>query len=267
MRIRSGREEGLLYSLSRWTDVPAAKWGWFRYELKNGFMMGVDPRTAVPGLWSLKPEDTLALVFWTKNPAPILRDAEVLSEYRKAIHVTVNGWEEAEKGAPTLEEGTDLLRRTIEVFGQDVIWRFSPVPLVPDVVSRFEAIVNLLGSRAVGLSVYISFIQDNDLITEPRSAPEKVHIIQQLRAIAKRHWMNLRICMADDIALNPLVADLGGVCEDGVRFEATEWEKCGCALSVDPFTINESCVYGCSYCYASDKTLNPKKRNTLKVLR
>ena len=41
-------------------------------------------------------------------------------------------------------------------------------------------------------------------------------------------------------------------------------EGCGCVLMADPFTINESCTFGCQYCYAADKSLAPKKRNTTK---
>ena len=43
-------------------------------------------------------------------------------------------------------------------------------------------------------------------------------------------------------------------------------EGCGCVLMADPFTVNETCTMGCSYCYAADKTLAPKKRNTTRHL-
>ena len=43
-------------------------------------------------------------------------------------------------------------------------------------------------------------------------------------------------------------------------------EECGCCIMIDPFTVNESCSFGCKFCYAADKSLAPKKRNTTRSL-
>src|SRR5580698_706440 len=100
---RSGAQEGLPYSLSRWTDVPAAKWGWFRAALAKGEMVAFDQRTGVPSTWSLRVKDTLGLVFWTKDPTNLVEDRACLEGFRVQVHVTITGWHEVEKGAPDLE--------------------------------------------------------------------------------------------------------------------------------------------------------------------
>src|SRR4051812_35454062 len=116
-KLRRGSVEGFPYSLSRWTDLPAAKWAWFREQLDAGSMVAMDPRTGLPDRWSLHPVDTLGLVFWTRNPRNLVRDADALSGHRKVVHFTLTGWHEVEPRAPGIEEGLDLLASAVETFG------------------------------------------------------------------------------------------------------------------------------------------------------
>lgn len=262
----SGKSEGLLYSLSRWTDLPIAKWPWFRQRLEQGYMLGVDPRTAMPGLWSLKPEDTLGLVFWTKNPTNLIEDAHLLNGFPLVVHVTLTGWTEVESGAPNIKWGLKRMAEAVEAFGADrIVWRFSPVPVVDDVVERFERIardVEAMGIR----QVYVAFLQDNDLMPETRSREVRRDLLCRMAG----KGMNILVCNEDRTLDGPgseLPPNLQyGVCEDGNRFTgrsgALVAEGCGCALSVDPFTINESCTMGCEYCYAADRSLAKERRDT-----
>lgn len=275
MISRSGYKEAVPYSLSRWTDVPAAKWEWFKAQLAAGEMTAFDPRTAMPGRWSLKPEDTLGLIFWTKNPENLIRDAKLLDPYvggkldKLVIHMTLTGWEEVEKGAPDIDEGLKLLRQAVETYGlRRVTWRFSPVPMVEDVLPRFERIAR--EATRIGLKeVYVAFLQENDLMPEARSRRVRVELLKKMANFG----IKVKLCNEDrSLAGEWAIAGLAnGICESGRRFVGPDvgsadirTEGCGCALAVDPFTINESCTMGCKYCYAADKTLSDKKRNTTK---
>ncbi len=120
----SGKAENMPYSLSRWTDVPAAKWPWFEQQLNQQWMVALDPK-GIPSKWSLKPEDTLGLIWWTKDPTNLLANVDLLKPYRNKVHVTITGWEEVEKGAPTFLKARKLLKKTAEAFGpENVTWRF-----------------------------------------------------------------------------------------------------------------------------------------------
>jgi len=271
----NGRAERVPYSLSRWTDVPAAKWPWMQQQLDQGWMVAIDQRTSVPARWSLKPQDTLGLLFWTKNPAVLLTEKR-LQDYRVKIHRTTTGWHEVEPGCPTIQDACDMFCASVRYFGPDnVIWRFSPIPLLPDsdVVMRFRKILNVAGP--IGLrSVFVSFLQTNDQITETRTDEEKRTLLRKLTSEAKSRQIRVKLC-ADDQAIlvgqsNPGVST--GVCappEDFIYGRNLERDVCGCGFSVDPFSINETCTGGCLYCYAGDKTSAPKKRNTatLPILR
>ena len=268
--MRSGVAEQIPYSLSRWTDVPAAKWDWFKAQIASGSMMAIDPRNAIPYVWSLRPEDTLGLVFWTKDPRNLILDAPWLKDYRYKVHITVTGWHEVEKGAPDIREGKIGLYVAAKELGpENVTWRFSPVPMVPDVVERFTEIAEMAGEAGVK-KVYLSFLQTNDLMPEVRSEIERRELLVRLGEVGAKVGVRVLLCNEDRLlAGHPnLHPNLGsGICAPPEDFELpglarSPSEGCGCALSADPFTINESCTFGCLYCYAADKELAQKKRNT-----
>lgn len=277
MSMRSGRVEGIPFSLSRWTDVPAAKWAWFKQALAEGKMIAFDPRDAIPYEWSLRPEDTLGLVFWTKNPKTLVSDYALLREYRMKVHVTITGWEEVEPGVPDMYRVASWACLLSEHIGaENITWRFSPVPLVENVVERFARIADLLtgfGHRATD-RVYLSFLQTNDKIPETRQLDERLDLMVKMADVAKAHGLRVMLCNEDKTLLrvNGLPDNLGtGVCappEDFALpgFNRPPSEGCGCVLMADPFTINETCTMGCRYCYAADMGLSPKKRNTTRTL-
>jgi hypothetical protein len=233
-------------------------------------MVAFDPNTAVPRVWSLSPKDTLALVFWTRNPTNLIHCSQTLKPYRVQVHMTVTGWEEVEHGAPTLSEGINLLSTLAAVYGpKKVNWRFSPIPSVMDVVDRFRRICEA-ASKAGLTHVYTSFLQDNDLLPETRSPEEKLSILKSLAEVAQPFGVQVRSC-ADDRSLfvgdkTPHVNCVPGVCvprTSHMKRSGASIESCGCVSMADPFTLNESCSYGCAYCYAADKSLSPERRDTV----
>lgn len=264
--IQSGKAENLPYSLSRWTDLSGSpsKWAWFRERLAEGWMLGFDPRTALPSKWSLRPEDTLGLIFWTREAKALVRSADLLQAYPLVIHYTLTGWHEVEKGSPSIDTALGTMRDTVAAFGADnVVWRFSPVPVVDDAVERFERIAK--GVEGMGIKdVFVSFLQENSTKNEARPSRFRRELLRQMAA---RTSLTVQVCFEDDTKVEDSAKGLRrGVCESGQRFSTSmgiDWPKtegCGCALAIDPFTINESCAFGCQYCYAADA----KKRSTTK---
>jgi len=242
-------------------------------------MVGFDPRTGIPAQWSLDASAVHGLIFWTKNPTNLLNDAKLIRDYPMVIHVTLTGWMEVEKGAPRLDEGVRLLCETVKVFGANrVVWRFSPIPQLSnfDVLERFTFIAEEVMNA--GLSrCYAAFLQGNDLVPEMRTLAQRRRLLALLASGTQAFNPNFELVLCQDdketlaspVSYAPANLKLG-VCEDGKIFGGSPpVMDCGCCLSVDPFTVNESCTMGCAYCYAADRSLAPKKRNTtpLRVLR
>lgn len=297
--LRSGKEENFAYSLSRWTDVVASKWDWFMERLDQGQMLGVDPRTGAPKLWSLAPEDTLGLIWWTREPSNLIKNVGRFLAYKHVINFTLTGWTEVEHKAPDIERGLDLMRQTCDTFGaENVVWRFSPVPTIQYPFERWHKIAEEVVKMGVQ-ECYVAFLQENDNLVEDRSMMSRVQLLQvmardqpdlkvllcnedstlrdlhrehnsfagqdptELTSMAAHRLLHLKDAI-DDIPDNLSY----GICEDSKRFAPdVKTEGCGCALSIDPFSINETCRFGCEYCYAADKSLAPKKRSTTKTTR
>lgn len=251
----TGAREGLVYSLSRWTDIPGSptKWAWFLESLKKGYMQAIDPRTGLPGMWSLKPEDTLGLELWTKNPT-VLLSTDLLKDYDARVHVTVTGWEEVEKGAPTMVRGATLLARMGRRYGWDrVRWRFSPIPSLSsrEVLARYSYIAFNSDER-MG-PAYVSFLQGSS-DWESRDMEQKHRLLYKMQTIHP-----LRLCADDPLWKSglPMGVFQPGICSD----RQGPKEACGCALAVDPFTIGEGCGMSCLYCYSQGEAA---KRDTTK---
>jgi hypothetical protein len=269
--LRSGREESVPYSLSRWTDLPGStqKWQWFEQCLAFGQMIAFDPRTGVPSVWSLRPEDTLGLVFWTKDPRNLIAAQLRLQGYDVSVHVTATGWSEVERGAPSLEDAGHLLIETAKAFSL-VRWRFSPIPLLPDwvVLERFKILLGYASTAGLK-EVFVSFLQPNDRIPETRTKEQRFALLNELADEAAQVGVQIALCQDDlsfiDATDQRFTVD---VCVPPKDFpEASPaYERCGCVLMVDPFTINETCSFGCQYCYAGDQGLASKKRNSTKSL-
>jgi len=274
----SGKKLNLPYSFSRWTDVPIDRWAWFKELLKQKEMLGWHPQQMVPYRWSLKPEDTLGLIFWTKDPTNVMLEGLQDLGYKVKMHVTVTGWEEVEGKAPPLQRAATNLAMAYELLGADsVIWRFSPIPVLDhaEVLRRFHLILARTSDYAVK-RVYTSFLQPNALIPESRSELDRLNLLVEMGELAQQYGVRVLLCNEDKLLkghpdLHPNVGS--GVCAPPEDFALPKREKpvsegCGCALMVDPFNVNESCRVGCKYCYVADLngTRKDSSKEHLKVL-
>lgn len=266
---RSGLIERVPYSLSRYTDLPGttSKWRWFEECLSIQQMIAFDPKTSIPSVWSLAPSDTLSLVFWTKDPTNLIASQLRLQPYNVVIHMTATGWREVEKGVPIIAEAGRLLVEASRAFSR-VHWRFSPIPLISDqlVIERFKRLLDF-AVQAGRQEVYVSFLQPNDVIAETRSAGARFDLLNRLSEAARP----LRVVLCkDDRSLDEWQGARYslGPCVPTSDFRVGELslESCECVSMVDPFSVNESCGYACQYCYAGDKALAVRKRNSVRGL-
>jgi hypothetical protein len=72
------------------TDIPAFYFDWFCQRLKAGYADVVNPfnRKQVSRI-SLKPEAVDCIVFWTKDPAPMLERLEAMKGYHYYVQVSI----------------------------------------------------------------------------------------------------------------------------------------------------------------------------------
>lgn len=121
-----------IISASRATDIPAFHAEWFMQRLDAGYVRWVNPFNQRPMFVSF--ENLRAIVFWTKNAAPMLPwlpalDARHISYY---FQFTVNDYaaEGLEPQLPPLAARMATFRELAQRLGRErVVWRFDPLIL------------------------------------------------------------------------------------------------------------------------------------------
>ncbi|TNJ39325.1 DUF1848 domain-containing protein [Chlorobaculum thiosulfatiphilum] len=137
IRIESGETveaiAPVIVSASRATDIPAFHAEWFMARLRAGYAPWRNPFNA----WQTQYvsfRKTRAVVFWSKNPAPLLPhlpaiDALGINYY---FQFTLNDYDAdaLEPGVPPLVARVETFRRLADRIGPErVVWRFDPLVL------------------------------------------------------------------------------------------------------------------------------------------
>ena len=123
----------VIISASRSTDIPAFFAKWMFSRLDKGYCTWYNPfNKSQPYFVSFK--NTKVIVFWTKNPEPIIPYLEKLDQ--RGIHYyfqfTLNDYEKEgfEPGIPELERRIQTFKKLSNLIGKEkVIWRFDPLIL------------------------------------------------------------------------------------------------------------------------------------------
>lgn len=129
----------VIISASRSTDIPAFYAKWFINRLKAGYCVWYNPFNRQPCYVSFA--KTKVVVFWTKNPEPMIPYLHELDE--RGIHyyfqVTLNDYEEEgfEPGVGNLQHRIEVFKQLSDKIGKEkVIWRFDPLIITKDLTPR-----------------------------------------------------------------------------------------------------------------------------------
>ena len=151
----------VIVSASRSTDIPAFYADWFFHRLKVGYSAWANPFNGVKSFISYK--NTRFIVFWSKNPKPLLQHLDVLKERKIGCYIqyTLNDYEAEglEKKVPSLEERIGTFERLVDQLGKGrVIWRFDPLVLT-DQISTDDLLrkVEHIGDKLQGYTEKLVF--------------------------------------------------------------------------------------------------------------
>lgn len=125
----------IIISASRSTDIPAFYADWFFKRLETGFSAWTNPFNGVKSYVSY--DKTRFIVFWSKNPKPLLDYLHILEErnIKCYIQYTLNDYEtEKLEKVPTLERRIETFKLLVDRLGVgSVVWRFDPLILTDDI--------------------------------------------------------------------------------------------------------------------------------------
>lgn len=129
----------IIISASRSTDIPAFYAKWFFNRLAKGYCAWYNPFNQQKMYISFK--NCKVIVFWTKNPKPILPYLHILD--KMGIHyyfqVTLNDYvnEGFEPNVASVEERVETFKQLSQMIGKErVIWRFDPLIITSSINPR-----------------------------------------------------------------------------------------------------------------------------------
>jgi hypothetical protein len=267
-------------SVSRRTDIPAFYTEWFMNRIRAGYARYKHPFGGKTYDVSLKSEDVIAFVFWSRNYSPLLSYLPHLDQlgYGGYFHFTITDFgNPLEPHAPSTQKMIDVFKLLADRYSpRHVLWRFDPMILsnkTPDnfILEKFESLARQLSGYTE--RCYTSFVdfynktERNLQILSKQGfhfydpeTEEKIALAGQLVDIGKTYDIRLYACCESELLAVPDV--LQAHCVDALLIHELFPEKfrklkksptrkgCGCFASRD-IGAYDTCISGCVYCYAN----------------
>lgn len=264
----------MIISASRRTDIPAFYFDWFLSRLQAGFVDVVNPfnRRQVSRI-SLAPQAVDCIVFWTKDPAPMLGKLDRLDSYPYYVQISITPYgSDVELNLRPKAAIIKAVQELSSIIGrQRVVWRYDPMLLSRHytISSHLEWFKCSLAQLAPSVErCVISFIDmyakteknTQGLNLRELTEDEMHELAAGLSDIARDSGVTLQTCSeAIDLEQYGITH---GACIDGelveritgksIRIGKTKSQRplCNCVESFD-IGQYDTCIHGCRYCYAN----------------
>lgn len=265
----------MIISASRRTDIPSYYADWFYNRIKEGYVCVRNPMNVHQiSRISLSPDVIDGIVFWTKNPRPMMDRLDLLRDYMYYFQFTINSYgQDIEANIPSKNDIIiPTFRELSDMIGSErVIWRYDPILLTEKYsidyhIRYFEEIAKRLSGYTE--KCIISFVDlyrntksnTKDLGLLPLETVAMNEIAHRMSEIALKYGIKMESC-AEKINLEQF-GIAHGHCIDCSLFERllgcsldldkdkNQREECGCMASIDIGMYN-TCKNGCKYCYAN----------------
>lgn len=268
----------MIISASRRTDIPSYYSEWFFNRLKEGYVFVRNPMNAHQiSKISLLPEVVDGIVFWTKNPTPMLNKLDKLEKYHYYFQFTLTAYgPDAEKKIPSKNKIIipAFQRLSKEIGKEKVVWRYDPIFFnetytIDYHCKYFEILASKLAPYTEKCTIsFLDFYRNTGrnakaLNIQLATAKMRTELVERFVETAKKYHLYLDTCAEKDDFRK--LGVLPAHCIDKERFEKigkykleigkdkNQREACGCIESIDIGAYN-TCKNGCLYCYANDSS-------------
>jgi len=262
----------MIISASRRTDIPGYYCEWFMNRLRAGYLLARNPfNPAQIRRVDLSPKLADCIVFWTKDPAPMLPKLDAIDDmgYKYYFQFTLTPYgREVERNLRPKEDIVKTFIALGKKLGSNrLFWRYDPVILNDNIsvdyhISNFSSLCKEIGAYAN--SVTVSFVDMYRKIKTPLvreiTADETARVSAAFSGIAGRYGLSVRACcertdlssygIGPASCINRETAEK--LCGRAITEKPDKNQRpgCGCVSSVDIGAYN-TCKNGCVYCYAN----------------
>jgi hypothetical protein len=244
----------MILSVSRRTDIPNYYSEWFINRIREGYLYVRNPMNPHQiSRINLSPQVVDCIVFWTKNPLPIMDRLDEFKEYPFYFQFTLTCYgKDIEPGLPEKNTRmTDIFRLLSSKTGMEkVVWRYDPIlftnKYTPEYhLKAFQEMAEAL--RGYTEKVVISFV---DFYAKSIQNMKRIHVVtleqsrllkfaSQLSIIAAKNGMKITSC-AENMDLTSWGIE-SGCCIDRALIERiTGYITDG---PMGSFCVYEDCLY------------------------
>jgi len=268
-----------IISVSRRTDIPAFYGDWFMARLAEGFAGVVHPFGGQRYIVSLKPEDVVCFMFWSKNFSPFLENLRTIEnmEYNFYFNYTVTGLPSVFESKVEREAAIKTLKQLSKTYSpKHINWRFDPIITssisdrdffirsFEELASEFAGYVercyfSFVAKYGKVIRNFVEFEKSHNLKIFDNSTDFKIDLANELATIAARYGIEMFSCCGDYLVgekIKKAHCIDGRIIEqlfspDDFSYKAKPTRaECGCTESTDIGTY-DTCPHGCVYCYAN----------------
>jgi hypothetical protein len=276
----------MIISASRRTDIPAFYSQWFFNRLKEGFVMVRNPMNpqSVSRI-DLNPELIDCIVFWTRNPNPLVTRLDELAGYHYYFLFTITPYgENLEKNLPSKDQVIDCFIDLSRRIGKErVIWRYDPILLNKEIDAayhcrQFEYIAGRIGSYTEKcITSFIDMYKKCErnlkgFNIKELNAEEMTGLIEALSPIAREKGIEIVTCAEEMDFSGPgcghgkciddeLISRICGYPLTAAK-DSHQRKTCRCIESIDIGAYN-TCDHGCLYCYANSDVASVRRNKAL----
>ena len=277
----------VIISASRATDIPAFYADWFFRRLDIGYLRWRNPFNGKYSFVSFR--NTRFVVFWTKNPAPLLPYVSKLKGRGIGCYIqyTLNDYEDEglEQSLPSVKRRIETYKRLVEELGEgSVVWRFDPMILtdtigINELLQKIANIGDALQGYAekmvfsyADIALYKKVVRNLDAYNikyREWAMPLMMEFAERLSRLNALRWRYSLATCSEKIALeeygiehnrciDPLL--ISRLSPNDVELQnylfntkrdLGQRKSCGCIISKDIGQYN-TCPHLCKYCYAND---------------
>ncbi len=265
----------MIISASRRTDIPTYYSDWFFNRLKEQYVLVRNPMNIHQiSKINLSPNVIDGIVFWTKNPLPMLPRLSALEPYTYYFQFTLNAYgKDVEPHIPSKNKVIiPAFQKLSSIIGKErIVWRYDPIFFNEKYTlayhcKYFKRLAEKLCNYTEKCTVsFLDLYRNTSRNIEPLSIDNdsqlrQIEIMERFSEIANEFGIYIDTCA------EPMDFKKSGIspahCIDKERLERighyelsikkdqNQRQECGCISSIDIGSYN-NCKNGCLYCYAN----------------
>ncbi len=284
----------MIISASRRTDIPAYYSEWLMNRIRERYCEVRNPFNPKQiSKIDLSPQSVDAIVFWTRNPRPLLKYLDELDSrgYKYYFQYTLNNYPRLyEPHRPTFDSAVETFRQLSERIGKGkVIWRYDPILFTNELtldfhIANFSQIAESLKgfTERVMISILDDYKKTVRRLTKLNvgylpyedNSPKIELLLKRIVEISNKFGIEVKTC-AESKDYKHLGISHGKCIDDelirrelgvNVQYKKDKGQRkdCLCTVSKDIGAVN-TCLMGCEYCYATQSQkaalINWKRHN------